>query len=315
MLGPPLGGFITTHFGWRWIFYLNVPLGAAAFVAALALVPHLFGDNRRPFDGVGFLLGGVGTFALLVGLERMTMRADIGGVALMLGGIALLVATIRHLRRAAAPLIDLAAYRIPTFRVSLLGGSLMRMAIGAAPFLLPLMFQAGFGYDAFHSGLLVLALFASNLAMKAGTTPVLRRWGYRPVLIGNGLLCAISLAVCACLTPETPTLVTVIIGGASRSMQFTTLSTLAFADVSGPEMSHANGLFNTVMQITSAAGITLAAIGVRVSPPLAHLVGITGAGAEYRAAFLLVATVALLGLVDATRLPADAGNHFLTRRK
>jgi Na+/melibiose symporter-like transporter len=123
------------------------------------------------------------------------------------------------------------------------------------------MFQIGFGYDAFHSGLLVLAVFAGNLGMKTVTTPILRRFGYRTVLIGNGVLCALMLGACALLTPGTSLAVTVLVlflGGCTRSMQFTAINTVTFADVPRPQMADANGLSNTLAQLAMAAGITWA---------------------------------------------------------
>ncbi|VCU70432.1 putative transport protein HsrA [Pigmentiphaga humi] len=316
VLGPPLGGFITEHFGWRWIFYLNVPLGVIGLAAAWMIIPGVAEPARRRFDLRGFLLCGTATFSLLFALEQLVDRLDAPSLALLAAGIALLALSIRHLARAPEPLIDLRSWRIPTFRASLRGGSLSRMAIGSAPFLLPLMFQVGFGYDAFRSGLLVLAVFAGNLAMKAVTTPVLRHAGYRPVLVWNGLLCALSIAACALLTPGTPlavTLALLFVGGAARSMQFTALSTLAYADVPKPQMSDANGLFTTISQLSMAAGITLAALGIRVGHLIAERFELTGAGMGYRIAFLIAAAVCVLGIIDALRLPAQAGDHFVSR--
>ncbi len=318
VLGPPLGGFITTHFGWRWIFYLNVPLGIAALIATLFVIPTTRESTRRPFDLAGFLLCGIGTFALLTGFERIDIKVDAASVGLLVGGIVLLIVSVRHLKRAAAPLMDLAACAIPTFQAATRGGSFFRCAINAAPFLLPLMFQVGFGYDAFHSGLLVLAVFAGNLGMKSLTTQVLQRFGYRPVMIWNGVLCALTLGACAYLTPTTPLLVTVLIllvGGMTRSMQFTVLSTIAYADVPKSQMSHANGLLNTASQVAAAAGITLGALCVRAGRGIATHAGIAGTGIEFRIAFILVALFALMGLYDAVRLPKGAADHFVPQAK
>ena len=316
VLGPPIGGFITTHFGWRWIFYLNVPLGLAALIAAWFVIPDARGDANRRFDVLGFVLCGAGTFASLTGLERIDAGVDAWSVGLLVGGVALIAAAIVHLRRTDVPLMDLKSFSIPTFRASIRGGSISRMAIGSAPFLLPLMFQVGFGYDAFHSGLLLLAVFAGNLGMKSVTTPMLKRFGFRPIMIWNGALCALMLAACALLQPSTPTVLTIVIlviGGMTRSMQFTVLSSLAFADVPKPQMSHANGLFNTVSQVAMAAGITLGAMAVRLGHfSITHL-GFTSPGAEYRFAFLLVAVFSLLGLIDAVKLPRGAADHFVAR--
>ncbi len=316
VLGPPVGGFITTHFGWRWIFYLNVPIGLIALVVACFIIPDAREARERRFDWTGFLLSGAGTFTLLTGLERADARLDAMAFAMLAVGIALLIVAIRHLMRARDPLVDLSACSIPTFRAALRGGSLARMAIGSAPFLLPLMFQVGFGYDAFHSGLLVLAVFAGNLAMKSVTTPILQRFGYRPVMIWNGVFCAVCLAACAWLQQDTPVVVTVLLlflSGMTRSMQFTVLGTIAYADVAKERMSDANSLFNTASQIAMAAGITLGALGVRLGHFVALHADWHGSGIEYRVAFVLIGIVALGSIVDAIRLPKGAADHFITR--
>ncbi|MBB3005248.1 MAG: DHA2 family efflux MFS transporter permease subunit [Paraburkholderia tropica] len=316
VLGPPVGGFITTHFGWRWIFYLNVPIGLIALVVACFIIPDAREARERRFDWTGFLLSGAGTFTLLTGLERADARLDAMAFAMLAVGIALLIVAIRHLMRARDPLVDLSACSIPTFRAALRGGSLARMAIGSAPFLLPLMFQVGFGYDAFHSGLLVLAVFAGNLAMKSVTTPILQRFGYRPVMIWNGVFCAVCLAACAWLQQDTPVPITVLLlflSGMTRSMQFTVLGTIAYADVAKERMSDANSLFNTASQIAMAAGITLGALGVRLGHFVALHADWHGSGIEYRVAFVLIGIVALGSIVDAIRLPKGAADHFITR--
>jgi len=316
VLGPPLGGLITTHLGWQWIFWLNLPIGALALVACLALVPDDKGEEKRPFDWPGFALCGAATFALLLGFDRMTVQPDIAGAGLIALGLGLGVATLGHFRRAASPMLGLEPWSIQTFRASQRGGALMRLSIGAVPFLLPLMFQIGFGYDAFHSGLLVLAVFAGNLGIKTVTTPILRRFGMRNVLIVNGVLCALLIAACSLLQPHTSVPVAVALlaaGGCARSMQFTSINSMTFADVPRPQMSHANGLSNTLSQLTMAAGITVGALGVRIGHVLGAQLGWQAAGAEYRFAFLLVALVALAGVVDMLRLPRGAADDFVKR--
>ncbi|HZV11134.1 MAG TPA: MFS transporter [Novosphingobium sp.] len=316
VLGPPLGGLITLHLGWRWIFYLNLPLGLLAFAATLWLIPPTREEARRPFDWPGFLLCGGATFALLLGLDRISTGADGWALGLIGAGLVAGWATLRHFRRAAAPMIGLGPWAIRTFRMSQRGGSLFRMAIGAAPFLLPLMFQIGFGYDAFHAGLLVLAVFAGNLSTKTVTTQILRRFGYRPVLAVNGTLCAATLGACALLSPATPTWVVVAIlfaSGCTRSMQFTAINTVAFADVPRAQMADANGLSNTLGQLTMAAGITLGAMSVHGGGALAARLGWQAQGADYRIAFLAIAAVALAAVIDALRLPRGAADHFISR--
>ncbi|MYM30887.1 MFS transporter [Duganella sp. CY15W] len=315
VLGPPVGGFITSYASWRWIFYLNLPLGVLALAAAWWLIPDTRAAGKRPFDWPGFLLSGSALFLLTWGAEVIGGQhpdwREAGGCLLM--GVLLLIALGWHLKRAAHPLIDLSSFAIPTFSITIIGGSLFRMAIGAVPFLLPLMFQLGFGLDAFHSGLLVIAVFAGNLMMKPATTPVLRRFGFKPVILVNGLTNVSALAACAWLTPATPVWLiaaVLFVGGLTRSMQFSALNTIAFADVPQARMAAANTLFSTAFQVALGLGVALGATGVRVGHWSAQQLGIAGWPAiDYRLAFLLVALVSLLGLADALRLAPDAGEQ------
>ena len=313
ILGPPVGGFITSHASWHWIFFLNLPLGVAALALALYLVPDQRASAHRPFDWTGFALGGAALFCLTWGAELLSRPSapwlQAGAFAGL--GAVLMVLEVRHLRRAAHPLVDLAALKVPTFAVTIFGGSLFRMAIGAVPFLLPLMFQVGFGLSPFHAGLLMIAVFAGNLAMKPGTTAILKRFGFKPVLLTNGLLNVASLALCALLTPATPVwLIGIILffGGMTRSMQFTALNTIAFVDVPQARMATANTLFSTTFQLAMGLGVALGALAVRAGAWTAQMTGWEQVPAiEYRLAFVLVALVSLAGLRDALALAADAG--------
>ena len=192
VVGPPVGGFITTYASWHWIFFLNVPLGVIAMALAAMWITNLREDQAKPFDWIGFALSATACVSFMYGLELIgRQNTPWRTTGLFLGcGAALGTLAVVHLRRAPAPVIDLSSLKIKTFAVTLGGGSLFRMAISVSPFLLPMMFQVGFGLDAFRSGLLMLALFAGNLGMKTVTSPVLRRFGFRSVLIANGILTA-----------------------------------------------------------------------------------------------------------------------------
>ncbi|MDU6412798.1 MAG: MFS transporter, partial [Yersiniaceae bacterium] len=168
ILGPAVGGFVTTYASWHWIFLLNLPLGVIGILFSLRLIPAEPGDNTVPFDVTGFMLSGLACFGLMFGLdlfngvaERPWLPPLCIGVSLLLGALALY-----HARHTPYPLLDLWALRLKSYAVTIFGGSLFRIAIGAVPFLLPLLFQLGFGMNAFHAGLLVLAVFAGNLVMK-----------------------------------------------------------------------------------------------------------------------------------------------------
>nr|WP_244395862.1 MFS transporter [Beijerinckia indica] len=316
ILGPPIGGFLTDHASWRWIFYLNLPLGLLALVFALRLVPATTGQEKTPFDWPGFVASGIGLASLMYGFELLGHSSPGAWqiVLLIATGALFLCLAFRHFRRATHPMIALDALAQPTFTVTILGGSLFRMAIGAVPFLLPLLFQLGFGFDAFHAGLLTLAVFAGNLSMKPATTRILRRFGFKPVLVVNGLINAIMLAACTLFTPTTPVFVIVtilFIGGLCRSMQFTALNAIAFADVPTKQMSGANTLFSTALQLTMGMGIAVGAIAIRIGTMLCQDLDLLSLPAgPYRLAFLIIATPALLAIADCLFLKPDAGAHI-----
>jgi EmrB/QacA subfamily drug resistance transporter len=320
VIGPPLGGFITTYSSWRWIFYLNVPLGLIGLLLTLRFIGNERGDATRRFDLPGFALCGIACTTLLYAME-LVGRSDadwtLVGV-LVAVGVAAGIASWWHLRRAAHPVVDLSALKVKTFAVAMGGGSLFRIAISAAPFLLPLMFQVGFGMNAFESGLLTLAVFAGNLSMKLVTTPVMRQFGFRPVLIVNGVLAALSLAAMSLLTPTTPKYVIVVVlfaSGLSRSLQFTALNTLSFADVPKAQMSGASALSSTLFQMTMGIGVAVGAIALRIGEWLhghdAHAIG----PEDFSVAFLIVAFVGLLGVLDLFGLARDAGALVSGHRK
>jgi MFS family permease len=320
VIGPPLGGFITTYSSWRWIFYLNVPLGLIGLLLTLRHIGNEREDPTRRFDLPGFALCGIACTTLLYAME-LVGRSDgdwtFVGV-LVAVGVAAGIASWWHLRRAAQPVVDLSALKVKTFAVAMGGGSLFRVAISAAPFLLPLMFQVGFGMNAFDSGLLTLAVFAGNLSMKLVTTPVMRQFGFRPVLIVNGVLAALSLAAMSLLTPTTPKYVIVVVlfaSGLSRSLQFTALNTLSFADVPKAQMSGASALSSTLFQMTMGIGVAVGAIALRIGEWLhghdAHAIG----PEDFSVAFLIVAFVGLLGVLDLFGLARDAGALVSGHRK
>jgi EmrB/QacA subfamily drug resistance transporter len=207
VIGPPLGGFITTYASWRWIFLINIPVGILGVLLVLTFIPRKAREAQQPFDLTGFVLTAVALAMLLHGLAlvgQLGAGAVRGGVYVAIG-IASGVGAVHHALRHRAPMLDLAPVRFPTFALcTISGGFLALVAISMTPFLLPLMFQIGFGATAFEAGMMLLVYMGGNLAMKSVTTPVLRRFGFRSVLRTNGALCVASLAACGALRPGTP---------------------------------------------------------------------------------------------------------------
>lgn len=318
ILGPPVGGFIVTHASWPWIFYLNLPLGLLALIATLVLIPKHDEVTPRTFDFAGFLLVGVASAALLYGVELLGQSRGslLQGLLLSAAGLILGAFAWRHMRRHAQPLLALGVVSVRTFSVCLCGGSIFRVAISTLPFLLPLMFQLAFGLSAFDAGLLVLAVFAGNLAMKPFTTWVMQRWGFRPVLMINGILGVLAIAACALLDERMSwalILFILFVGGLSRSMQFTLFNTLGFADIPKVQMSDASTLFSMFFQLSMAMGVAIGALLLRFAM---NVHGNTGqaATADFQLTFLLVAVIAGVALLDNLRLPPRAGESVLQRQ-
>lgn len=321
IIGPPLGGFITRYASWHWIFFINVPLGLAAIILSLRIIPDIRETERRSFDLSGFITTSVAMVSLVTAMERLGDRQPQIWPTLALAalGFGCLLYSIRHFRRAAAPMVRLDALQVPTFRVTMYGGSLFRASISAVPFLLPLLFQVGFGMDPFHSGLLVLAVFVGNLTIKPATTPLIRWLGFRRLLLINGALNVCSLLACALLTPQTPVWAIMLIlylGGVFRSIQFTGVSTLAFADVPAAQMSDANTLFSTASQLAVGLGITLGAIGIRLGEQVGDWLHLTELpGISFRLSFVFIALIYLVGMIDSLHLAKTAGSSVSEKKK
>lgn len=312
VLGPPLGGFITTYSSWRWIFYLNVPLGVAGTVLALLWTDNERENTERRFDWLGFALAGSACIAFMYSLELMGQQTSrwltvwgLLGYSLLAGALAAL-----HMRRTEHPLIDFACLKRQTFAVSIWGGSLFRVGIMASPFLLPLMFQVAFGLNAFQSGLLVLTMFAGNLTMKSVTTPVLRRWGFRSVLLVNGIVSAVLITALGLLSPGTPKVAMIAVlflHGLSRSMQFTALNTLAFVDIPKALMSSATSFAAVVQQMGMGLGVAVGAVALRGAGWLRG----ERAGAlslmDFHLAFWMMGALGVLAVLDCFTLPREAG--------
>ncbi|MHB7774903.1 MFS transporter [Klebsiella pneumoniae] len=321
IIGPPLCGFITRYASWHWIFFINVPLGLAAIILSLRIIPDIRETERRSFDLSGFITTSVAMVSLVTAMERLGDRQPQIWPTLALAalGFGCLLYSIRHFRRAAAPMVRLDALQVPTFRVTMYGGSLFRASISAVPFLLPLLFQVGFGMDPFHSGLLMLAVFVGNLTIKPATTPLIRWLGFRRLLLINGALNVCSLLACALLTPQTPVWAIMLIlylGGVFRSIQFTGVSTLAFADVPAAQMSDANTLFSTASQLAVGLGITLGAIGIRLGEQVGDWLHLTELpGISFRLSFVFIALICLVGMIDSLHLAKTAGSSVSEKKK
>jgi EmrB/QacA subfamily drug resistance transporter len=312
LVGPPIGGFITTYYHWRGIFWLNVPVGVLGLLLAVTLVPQVRADTVRPLDVPGVLLAGAGLALAIFGFTLAGARGG-GGVAAwgtMTAGGALLALYVRHARRSAHPIIDLSLLRIASFRIAMLGGLPFRVAVGALPFLLPLMLQVGFGMTPFESGSLTFTAAAGAVTMKLTAGPILRRFGFRHVLVVNGVISSAMVGATALFTAQTPHLVimgVLLVAGFFRSLQFTSLNTLGFADVDPEHMSQATSFVGVVQQLSLAAGVAVAAL------LLDSLRGFGGrstlVAADFERAFMVIAAISLVSIGLFRKLSPTAGSE------
>ncbi|WP_373504839.1 MFS transporter [Aestuariivirga sp.] len=264
LVGPPVGGFITDTFGWRWIFWMNVPFGIAAIGLATALMPETGVDEVPPLDFKGFLLSGLGLSSLIFGLTVMgrDLLPGWSPTALVIAGIALTALYVRHAQRTPNPILDLKLLSIETFRAGVVGGSLFRIGVGAVPFLLPLMFQLAYGMSAFQSGLITFMAAAGAISMKFGAAWTIRRFGFKRLLLANGLLASLSISIMGLLTDTTPyviALTLLFVGGFLRSLQFTALNAMSYSDIDSAQASYATSLYTVSQQLSLSMGVVLAA--------------------------------------------------------
>ncbi|MGE0211028.1 MAG: DHA2 family efflux MFS transporter permease subunit [Parvibaculaceae bacterium] len=316
IIGPPLGGFIATYFHWRWIFWINVPVGILGIVLATLYMPDIRGERLSRLDVKGFFLSGLGLAAMMFGLTTLgrSLLPEWVAPVLMLAGGVLLVLYWFHQKRTADPMLDLKLFRIQTFRSGVLGGSLFRIGLGATPFLLPLMLQVGFGLDAFRSGLLTFAAALGAMAMKFTASRILRRYGFRAVLVVNAGICALSLMINGLFTPSTPhwiILGVLLVGGFFRSLQFTALNALSYADVARPEMSQATAIASVAQQLATSTGVALGALVLEIVQ--AWRGDETLVAADFSIAFFVMALLAFASIASHARLPKNAADEVAGR--
>jgi EmrB/QacA subfamily drug resistance transporter len=317
MLGPALGGFITTYASWHWIFLINIPIGLLGITLVSLFFENLRAETIEPFDLLGLVLIGLGVGGLAFGMTVTGIKLVPAGVTvgLVAGGTMATVAYVVHARRMTAPVIDLTLFRLATFRAGVVGGFIFRIGAGALPFLLPLLMQLGFGMTPFQSGLVTLSTAVGAMMMKSAVPRILRWVGFRNVLTWNALVAAMMLAACAAFTRETPVPVMIAVllaGGFFRSLQFTSVNVIAFAEVESARMSRATSLVAVAQQLSQSVGV---ALGALVLETVLRFKGQTELGAEdFPPAFLLVGLVSASSILLFARLPADAGAEMADRR-
>jgi EmrB/QacA subfamily drug resistance transporter len=318
VIGPPLGGFVTDALSWRWVFWINIPVGMIGLLAAWRFVPRPLPAAPPPLDARGLVFAGLALALLMFGLEnagRGLVSAVVWGGSIAVG-LAIGIAAVRHARRVEQPAIDLSLLRIPTFHASVVAGTVFRIAAGCSPFLLALTLQAGFGWSASESGSIAFATAVGAFAMKPMTRPLLRAFGFRRVLLGNGAIAAAGLAAGALFTPAWPgyaIFAVLAAGGLARSLQFTAYNTLAFADLPAEKLSAGTSLYGTAQQLPQALGVVLASAVITIGMAIG---GRESAGlADFELAFVVAGLVALLAVPMSLHLSPDAGAEVTGHRR
>ncbi len=317
VLGPPVGGFIATYFHWRWIFWINVPIGVLGVALSLTFIENVREEQVSPFDYTGFFLSGFGLSALMFGLTV----AGRGFTSLptelaMLGvGVAALTLYVRHARGEPDAILDLSLLKTPTFFAGVVGGFIFRIGVGAIPFLLPLMLQIGFGLSPFASGSLTFAAAAGAMAMKFSASAIIRRFGFRRVLIVNAIVSGLFLASYGLFTEATPQwliFALLLVGGFFRSLEFTALNAIGYADIDQAKMSRATSFSGVAQQMSQTTGVAAGAAAVEIVQSAYGDQSLTTR--DFGWAFFIIALISMGSVLIFARLSPNAGAEVSGRR-
>lgn len=312
LVGPPVGGFITTFLTWHWIFLINVPIGVVGIWFATRFLPD--NDERivKRLDWPGFVLSGIAMSGVVFGLSVVSLPALPPAVGLVTLAVGLIcsVLYIGHARRSADPLLDLRLFDNQVFRSAVFGGSIFRFGIGAIPFLLPLMFQLGFGFSPFQSGMITFVSAIGAISMKFGAKRIFARIGFRRALMAGSIISAGFIAVNSLFTPATPIWIILgflLVGGFARSLFFTGVNALAYAEIPDEKTSQATPMTAVAQQVSLAIGVALAGGVLEISSGLR---GAPLALVDFHVGFMVVAFVSAVAFFWFARLSPDAGHEL-----
>jgi EmrB/QacA subfamily drug resistance transporter len=318
LLGPPVGGFITTYFSWHWIFFINVPMGILGIVLASIYIEDVKADKPDPFDWRGAALAGVAIAGLAFGGSVLGLNLLPTGitVALLTTGAVAAFAYVAHAKRTPAPILDLSLFKVPTLNAGVVGGFIYRSGVGGLPFLLPLTLQLGFHMTPFQSGLVTVSNVFGAMGMKMIIPILLRRFGFRRVLTVNALISTVTVALCATFMPGVSFVwmfAVLIVGGFFRSLQYTSLNIISYSEIDSRRMSRATSLVSVGQQLSISFGV---AIGAAIVELTLHFRGhevITAA--DFQPAWIIIAMLSALSCIVFWRLPGDAGGEVSQQRR
>jgi EmrB/QacA subfamily drug resistance transporter len=314
-VGPIVGGFLTSYFSWRAIFYLNIPIGITGVVLALYLIENFRAPAPTRFDFSGFLIAGFGLAFLQFAIENLgrPIVPTRFGALLFPAAFVILLVYVRHARQHEDPILDLRLLSIRTFRVGTMTGSLCRMGLDATPFLLPVFFQVGFGLSPLHAGLLTFSSSLGAMLVRTFSGWFLRVFGFRRLLAGNAFLAAAVTAACGLLRADTPTWLIVtllLLSGCVRSIQYLGLNAVSYADVPPPLLSKSTSVGGVAQQLARGFGVAVgAALLAVIAGPARVTVG------DFQLALFLIALIPLLSALGFLRLsPVDGAEVSGHRR-
>ncbi|ANL33369.1 MFS transporter [Rhizobium phaseoli] len=312
IVGPPLGGFIVTYLDWRWIFYINVPIGIIGMIFVSIYIDEVKGKASGRFDTIGFVLSGISLGSLLFGFE-MSSHAGEGAFSIFLIAIGLIfgIAYLRHARRHPSPIMDFSLMKVPSFGTSVIAGSLTRITQGAQPFLLPLLFQIGFGLSAAAAGQIVIATALGALAMKPMAKFVFSRLGFRRSLVLNGILGTVGYGLCAAFRPDWPMpliFIVLILSAFFLSFQFTAYNTIAYDEIDRERMSSATSFYTTFQQLMLSLGICIGALALHGSMAFNDVE--TPTLGDFSTAFVVVTLISITATIWNLRFSPTAGEEI-----
>lgn len=314
LAGPPVGGFLTTYVSWHWIFLINLPIGAAGALLATRILPDMPGRPLPTPDLAGFGLTGLAAAGLVFGLSVVSLPAlpPLVGAAAIGVGLAASIAYMRHARRRTDPILDLRLFARPSLRAAIAGGFLFRIGVGATPFLLPLLFQLVFGMSPFASGLITFVTAAGAIAMKFLVEPILARLGFRRLLTYAALISGGLIATMAAFNPAWPAaalMAVLFFAGFFRSLFFTAVNPLTFAETGDTEVAQATALSAVFQQLSLATGVALAGFILEAS---SRVTGVLGPAA-FSLAFAITGVIAAGAAAFYWRLDPNAGANLAAK--
>ncbi|MFA5703271.1 MAG: MFS transporter [Advenella sp.] len=304
-----LGGFIVTFTSWHWIFLINIPMGMLGIFMVLKYIQEYKKENPPSLDWPGFILSGLAMASCVYGFESLAKNQGFINAYFLLA-ISLISGILYrfHAKRVANPIIDLSLLKIQSFAISIIAGNLCRFAVGSTPFLLALLLQIGFNYTPLSAGIITFSGALGALAMKFVAIPILKRFGFRRVLTVNAVITGLFIMACALFTLETPVWIitmTLLFGGFFRSLEFTSVNTLSFANIKPEKMSQASSFSATAQQVGISMGMGIATLSIDLSMRLNG--SLTPSIQDIKSGFIVIGAASILSALWFYRLEKSAG--------